>query len=153
MTFIMKPTGNRFCSSVFRSIFIVALFVVAGCSSVPLATEQENQAAKNFQSSSDHAIVFVFRDQMLMGAGVTTPFFLDGKLIGGINDFTFRRLDVAPGEHELGASSNTGAFASLSIKAEASQIYFVRLTGWPRMSLVNADEGQRQVQKCELVQP
>ena len=137
----------------FQFIFGLALLIVSGCSSVPMATEQEDQAAKKFQASSDHSIIYVFRDQILLSAGVTTPFFLDGKLVAGISDFTFCQLDVAPGEHKLSASSNTGLFASLPITTEASQIYFFRLTGRPRILPVSADEGQRQVQKCKLLQP
>lgn len=147
----MQIIGKIFYRSLFQFIFVLALLIISGCSSVPMATEQEDQAAKQFQPSPNSALIFVFRDQAFVGAALTIPLFLDGKLVAGINDFTFCKLDVAAGTHEL--SSSGSAFAKLSIQTEASQIYFVRLTARPRILLVNADEGQRQVQKCKLVQP
>ena len=89
------------------TLSVIAICLVTGCSSVPLATKEADQTAKQFQSSQDRALIYVFRDQALMGAAVTMPLFLDGKLVGGINDYNFRMLEVEPGKHQLGATSTT----------------------------------------------
>jgi hypothetical protein len=136
----------------FQVTSIAILAALSACSSVPLAKESDDRAAKEFQASPDQATFYVFRDQVLMGAAVTTPLFLDGKLVGGINTFTFRKINVPAGEHELSASSNTGAFATLRVQAERSHVYFVRLTGWPKLSLVSGEEGRKQIKKCSLTQ-
>jgi hypothetical protein len=135
-----------------RYIVIVFMLVLAGCSAVPLASPKEDEIAKQFHPSSDHAVIYVFRDQVLAGAAVAATLFVDGKLTGGINDHDFRTIEVEPGRHQLSATSNTGVVASLPIEAQAGQLYFVRATGWPRLTLVSSEEGKRQVRKCRLEQ-
>jgi len=128
------------------------MLILMGCSAIPLASPKEDEIAKQFQPSPDHAIIYVFRDQVLAGSAIAVTFFVDGKLTGGINDHDFRMIEVEPGKHQLSATSNTGVVATLPIEAQAGQLYFVRATGWPRLMLVSSEEGKKQVRKCKLEQ-
>jgi len=135
-----------------RYIVIVFMLVLAGCSAIPLASPKEDEIAKQFHPSSDHAVIYVFRDQAFVGSAVAASLFIDGKLTGGINDHDFRTIEVEPGKHQLSATSNTGVVATLPIEAQAGQLYFVRATGWPRLMSVSSEEGKKQVRKCKLEQ-
>ena len=128
------------------------MLVLMGCSAIPLASPKEDEIAKQFHPLPDHAIIYVFRDQVLAGSAIAATLFMDGKLTGGINDHDFRTIEVEPGKRQLSASSNTGVVASLPIEAQPGQLYFVRATGWPRLTLVSSEEGKKQVRKCKLEQ-
>jgi hypothetical protein len=55
-----------------------------GCSAIPLASPKEDEIAKQFHPSPDHAVVYVFRDQAFVGSAVAASLFVDGKLTGGV---------------------------------------------------------------------
>lgn len=135
-----------------RFIALVLMLILMGCSAIPLASPKEDEIAKQFRPSSDHAVIYVFRDQVLAGSAIAATLFVDGKLTGGINDHDFRMIEVEPGKHQLSATSNTGVVAALPIEAQPGQLYFVRATGWPRLMLVSSEEGKKQVRKCKLEQ-
>jgi hypothetical protein len=133
-----------------KNLWSIFVLLLTGCSAIPLASREENQVAKEFHTLPNGSAIYIFRDQVLVGSAIAATLFVDGKLIGGINDHDFRRLEVAPGQHQLTATSNTGVVASLHIEAKAGDIYFVRATSWPRLMLVTSDEGKKQVRKCKL---
>src|SRR6185312_7852248 len=113
-----------------RYIALVFMLFLMGCSSIPLASPKEDEIAKQFHSVPDHAIIYVFRDQVLAGSAIAATLFMDGKLTGGINDHDFRMIEVEPGKHQLTATSNTGVVASLLIEAQpGSSILSVRPVG------------------------
>jgi len=73
-------------------MLVIFIFILTGCSVVPLASPKEDTITKQFPLSSDHAVVYVFRDQVLAGSAIAATLFLDGKLTGGINDHDFRTM-------------------------------------------------------------
>jgi hypothetical protein len=133
-----------------KNLCLVLVLLLTGCSAIPLAPPEEDQTAKEFRTLSNSGVIYIFRDQVFVGSAVATTLFVDGKLLGGINDHNFRTLEVAPGQHQLTATSNTGVVASLPIEAKAGEFYFVRATSWPRLMLVTPEEGKTQVRKCKL---
>jgi hypothetical protein len=133
-----------------KKLYLVLVILLTGCSAIPLASREADQTAKEFRTLPNNSVIYVFRDQVFVGSAIAATLFVDGKLIGGINDRDFRTLEVAPGQHQLTATSNTGVVASLPIEAKAGDIYFVRATSWPRLTSVSSDEGKKQVRKCKL---
>ena len=133
-----------------KKLCLVLVLLLTGCSAIPLASREEDQTAKEFRTLPNSGVIYVFRDQVFVGSAIAATLFVDGKLIGGINDHNFRTVEVTPGQHQLTATSNTGVVASLPIEAKAGDLYFVRATSWPRLMLVTSDEGKKQVRKCKL---
>jgi len=124
-----------------KKLCLVLVLLLTGCSAIPLASREEDQTAKEFRTLPNSGVIYVFRDQVFVGSAIAATLFVDGKLIGGINDHNFRTVEVTPGQHQLTATSNTGVVASLPIEAK---------TSWPRLMLVTSDEGKKQVRKCKL---
>jgi hypothetical protein len=138
--------------SIYWPLFLLAAFIFSGCSSMPLAPKEDDQIAKRFLCSSNSASIYFFYEQKFFGAGATVSLFLDKKLVGGISNYTFYKLDVAPGKHKLDMSADA-SFATLNLETESSHIYFVRLTPWPNIQVVDDFEGRKQIQKCKLIEP
>jgi len=135
----------------------IAVFMLVGCASVPMAPKDRDLAAKSFTPKPGKAQIYVYRNETL-GSAVRMVVSLDGRVIGQTGAKTFFWWEVEPGEHKI--SSHTENTADIVLKTEPDKLYFVwqevKMGMWgPRSLLHQVDEetGKLGVMECELIQP
>jgi hypothetical protein len=74
--------------------------LVTACASVPMATPEQDRAAKEFRTTPGKSNVYVFRDESI-GAAIKMNVLLDGGLFGATAAKTFLLTTVEPGRHTL----------------------------------------------------
>lgn len=136
----------------------LAVALLAGCASVPMATEAEDTEAKTFAPPpADKAGVYIYRDSSL-GSALKKTIYIDGEPIGESAAKTYFYEIVEPGEHRIATESEFGE-NDLVLQAEAGQNHYVRqyikigvFVGGANLKVVSEEEGQAGVQKCKLAQ-
>lgn len=138
-------------------IAIASATLVTGCASVPMASLEQDTAAKTFATSADKANIYVYRNETF-GAAVKMPIAIDGRLVGDTTAKTFIKLEVAPGEHTI--VSKTENDPQLKLTAAAGKNYFVwqevKMGMWAAGSALHeVDEaaGKTAVADCKLIEP
>jgi len=138
--------------------FIAAMLVIlaSGCASVPMATPEQDAAARNFTVKPDKANIYVYRNETF-GAAIKMPLALNGRLVGDTGPKTFILLEVAPGNHTL--VSKTENDSTLTVNAVAGRNYFVwqevKMGGFAARSalqLVDEATGKAGVTECKLIE-
>ena len=145
---------KRFKSPV---VAVALLLLVSGCASVPMASKEDDAAAKSFQVPSDKGRVYVYRNE-LMGGAVKIPITLDSKLVGSTVKHTFFVFDVSPGSHEVGCVGETPGKVTVDLKGgEAAYVWQEMKMGmWAAscaMHIVDQQTGQKAVSECALAAP
>lgn len=140
----------------FKASFVVValLLLVSGCASVPMASKEEDVAAKSFRVPSDKGRIYVYRNELLGGA-VKMPITVDGKLVGSTVKNTYFIFDVSPGTHELGCVGETPGKVTVDAKAgEAAYVWQEMKMGmWAAscaMHVVDEQKGRQGVSECTL---
>ena len=135
---------------------VVVAGLVSGCASVPMATPEQDAAARNFAVKPDMANIYVYRNET-MGAAIKMPVALNGKLVGDTASKTFLKLEVSPGKHTL--LSKTENDSSLTIDAIAGRNYFVwqevkmgAFAARSLLQLVDEATGKAGVAECKLIE-
>ena len=75
------------------SAILIVVFA-SGCASVPMATPEQDAAARSFSVKPDKANIYVYRNEA-MGAAIKMPVALNGKLVGDTAAKTFLKLEVS----------------------------------------------------------
>lgn len=135
----------------------LALSVMAGCASVPMASPDADAQAKTFVAPSNgEANLYIYRDQT-MGSAIKLPLLLDNESIGDTGPHTFAFRQIEPGKHTI--TSKAEKDATLDFTAEAGKNYYVRqevkMGVWAaRTGLVLEDEstGENAVKGCKMIQ-
>lgn len=136
---------------------VITVLLASGCASVPMASVEQDTAAKSFATKPGRANIYVYRNET-MGAAIKMPVALNGKLVGDTASKTYLLLDVAPGSHTV--TSKTENDSSVTVNAVAGRNYFL----WQevkmglmaaRSNLQQVDEatGKAGVQECKLIEP
>lgn len=136
--------------------FVLAIALLSGCASVSMTTPEEDTRAKAFAAPSGKANIYVYRNET-MGAAITMPVSLDGRVAGKTASKTYFLFQVAPGSHEI--QSLTENTALLRVNAEAGRNYFVwqevKMGGFAARSdlkLVDDATGRAGVMECKRIQ-
>jgi len=140
----------------FKSAFVAValLLLVSGCASVPMASKEEDAAAKSFRVPPGKGRVYVYRNEF-MGRQVKIPITLDGKLMGSTLAKTFFAFDVSPGSHEVGCVGENPAKATVDVKpGEAVYVWQeIKMGMWAArcaMNVVDEKKGRKDVSDCSL---
>jgi|RhiMethySRZTD1v2_1073278.scaffolds.fasta_scaffold2302324_2 hypothetical protein len=135
---------------------LIAVVLASGCASVPMASPEQDTAAKSFATKPGKANIYVYRNET-MGAAIRMPVALNGKLVGDTASKTYMVLEVAPGKHTI--TSKTENDSIVTVDAAAGRNYFL----WQevkmgfaaaRSNLQQVDEttGKAGVQECKLIE-
>ena len=135
---------------------VIAVVLASGCASVPMASPEQDTAAKSFATKPGKANIYVYRNET-MGAAIRMPVALNGKLVGDTASKTYMVLEVAPGKHTI--TSKTENDSIVTVDAAAGRNYFL----WQevkmgfaaaRSNLQQVDEttGKAGVQECKLIE-
>lgn len=140
----------------FKSSFAVValLLLVSGCASVPMASKEEDAAAKTFRVPPDKGRIYVYRNER-MGQALKIPITLDGKLMGSTLKNTFFAFDVSPGAHEVGCVAETSAKTAVDVKAGGAVYVWqeMKMGMWQArcaMNVVDEKKGREDVSDCSL---
>ena len=135
-------------------IAIALLLLVSGCASVPMASKEDDAAAKTFRAPSDKGRIYVYRNES-MGGAVKIPITLDGKLEGSTAKQTYFIFDVSPGSHEVGCIGETPGTVTVDAKSgEAAYVWQEMKMGmWAAscaMHIVDEQTGRKGVSESTL---
>lgn len=101
---------------------VLATGALAGCASVPMASQDADASAKTFQPRPGMANIYLYRNETF-GAAVAMTVSLDGKVMGRTGPQTYFLWEVAPGRHEI--ASHTENTSKLTIDVQAGRNYYV----------------------------
>lgn len=134
---------------------ISAFAILSGCASVNKAPAAADAAAKTFQAKANVAQVYVYRNET-MGAALSMPVTVDGKLAGSTGPNSYFKFDLAPGKHRI---TSQGDGSVLDIDTEAGKLYFVwqevkmgLMSGGSKLQIVDGEKGRKGVAECSLIQ-
>ena len=96
------------------------LSLMAGCASVPPASNQAKMQATSFTPPPQMAGIYLFRPSAMMGAAVLWPICLDGSTVGEVADKSYLYTHAAPGNHNV---QFFGDRKGASFTAEAGKNY------------------------------
>ena len=144
-------------ASLRRLAFLIlpSLLLLVSCAQVPLASEQQRNAASGFRPQPGKAGVYVFRETGFVGSAIAYFVYVDGRLLGICGNGMFLYAEIDPGRHIL--STDLTQFRDTSINVESGRVYFVRLSAYLQLSVgspaplrsVSQEEGRRGVTKCK----
>lgn len=119
---------------------LLALLLLGGCVSVPMAPSNLDSDAKTFATVPDKSVIYIYRTSSAGGL-IKMPVSVDGKEIGSTAYKVYFRVVVAPGNHTILAVASYNA--TLALNTEAGKLYFVDQE--PRMGILYAGAGLKQV--------
>jgi uncharacterized protein YceK len=143
----------------FMKIIILALLVctmVSGCATVPMASLDSDQQAKQFKKVVDKSSIYIFRNESF-GAAIKIPITINGIMIGQTAPDTFFNIKTDPGPQTITCLGETTESLLLTTKPE--RIYYIRQE--MKMGLISArcaiyevieSEGKEAVNSCNLAQ-
>jgi hypothetical protein len=130
--------------------------LASGCASVPMATPEQDSAAKTFAVKPGMANIYVYRNES-MGAAIKMPVVLNGKLVGDTGARTFLLMEVGPGDYTL--VSKTENDSTVAVKAMAGRNYFVwqevkmgMMAARSQLQLVDDATGKAGVAECKRIE-
>jgi len=127
------------------------------CATVPLATEAQDAAAKQFlPPAPGRAVLYIVRDSI----GVqrqTVKILLNGQAAAEIAPYTYTAIDLAPGAYRID-TRDADRNAHVSLEAEAGQRYFVDTslsllftTVRSHLHLLHYQEGQAKILQSQKI--
>ena len=132
------------------AVFALALALLPGCATVPLAPEMPDRLVTS-APAPERASIIVVRPGWL-GTAVLLPVTLDGLSVGSLAPKTYFHLEVPPGPHVLAVTDGSHV-ERVHVPAVAGQQYFYRVTVMPGALVPEgAASGQRAVARSRLAQ-
>lgn len=139
------------------SLALLSLLALGGCASVPMATPQQDAAAKKFNVPAGKSRIYLYRNESFGGA-IKMAVSLDGKTMGQTGPETFFVWDVNPGHHTI--ESLTENTAKLSLDTQPNKLYFVwqevkmgLLSARSLLHKVDRQAGEKGVMECKMAKP
>ncbi|HQT05420.1 MAG: DUF2846 domain-containing protein [Gammaproteobacteria bacterium] len=142
------------------SYLLLAVLVLTGCATVPMASPEADQKAKAFATpSSDMASLYIFRDSQL-GAALKKMVKIDGQNIGETAPNTYFHIFAKPGKRTLSTESEFSD-NSLEVSLEPGKVHYVRnymkmglFIGGANLEIVDGSEAKQAIhESCKLAQP
>ena len=136
------------------TISLVAVFALANCASVPMASNESDVAAKKFEVPANKSRIYVYRNEAL-GSALKFTLAMDGKVAGQTAADVYYFWDVEPGKHEVACLGDSNANISVNTKAGTSTFVWqeVKMGFWVgqcALHEVNPEEGKAAVRSCKL---
>lgn len=138
-------------------VILAALSVMSGCTSVPMASDEKDNAAKTFSIQPGKSNIYVYRNESI-GAGVKMEVDLDTTQIASTAANTYLLLAVSPGRHTI--TSHAENDDNLTVDAQPNKNYFVWqevkmgiLYARNKLHLVDEQIGKSGVGECRLIEP
>jgi hypothetical protein len=132
----------------------VGFATLSGCASVPMASPEQDAAAKQFVApEGDKVGLYVFRNSNF-GTALKKLITLDGSPLGQTAPMTYFYKDIAPGKHNLKTQAEFGD-NEIEFVAEKGKPVFIRnyikigtFVHSANLEQVGEAEGKRGVLEC-----
>jgi len=145
-------------SFAFRVVKFAAISSIAfmyGCASINKVPANIDAQSKMFAANSNVSQVYVYRNET-MGAALSMPVTVDGKLAGSTGPHSFFKFNLPAGSHTF---TSQGDESKLSVTTEVGKLYFIwqevkmgAFSGGSKLQLVGEAEGKRGVNECSQIQ-
>jgi TPR repeat protein len=138
-------------------LFLLWIFIVclSGCSSVRMATTEQDKSAKEFSTLPDQGTVFIFRNGAT-GSSRGHLVSMNGTTLGETAAHTYFRLNLNPGKYRIDSHSQRN-HSTIDLEVESGRNYFVwqEITRGDeyvtRLQTVNETEGRKGVLESKLI--
>ena len=111
------------------SVIVGFCLVLAGCASVPMASQEADQSAKRFQPAAGSGSIYIVRDVTDWRAPQeAAPVWVNGHRIGGLPLNGYFALDVPPGVHQV-TTQSPEHHRSVTVSVGSGECAFVKI--WP----------------------
>jgi len=138
-----------------KLVAIASIVVLTGCASINKAPASAEAESKRFVTKLDVSQVYVYRNETL-GAALSMPVTVDGKLAGNTGPHSFFRFDLPAGEHVITSQGNE---SKLTLTTELGKLYYVwqevkmgAFSGGSKLQLVSEEVGKKGVAECSQIQ-
>lgn len=135
--------------------FILSIILMYGCASINSAPPELDASAKKFEKNESISQVYIYRNETL-GAALSMPVTVDGKLAGTTGPKSFFKFDLPAGKHTF---TSQGDKSSIDIVTKNGELYYIwqevkmgAFSGGSKLQLVDQDKGQKGVSECRLIQ-
>ena len=132
-----------------------AFVFMYGCASINKAPATVDAESKQFKSIQNVSQVYVYRNETL-GAALSMPVTVDGKLAGETGPHSFFKFDLPAGSHLITSQGNE---SKITVHTEAGKLYFVwqevkmgAFSGGSKLQLVTEEVGKKGVAECTQIQ-
>jgi Protein of unknown function (DUF2846) len=140
---------------IFSLLLFAALAGLWGCASIDKAPESADKSAKQFGAVPGGSVIYVYRNESL-GAALSMPVTVNGKLAGTTGARSHMRLELPAGTHNL---TSQGDSSKLAVTTEPGKVYYVWqevkmgfMSGGSKLQLVPEDVGKKGVMESALIQ-
>lgn len=138
-----------------KAAAISAIVLMYGCASINKAPASVDAESKQFKANPAVSQVYVYRNET-MGAALSMPVTVNGKLAGTTGPHSFFKFDLPAGYHTITSQGNE---STLSVKTEAGKLYFVwqevkmgAFSGGSKLQLVSEEQGKKGVAECTQIE-
>lgn len=107
---------------------VISVAMLTGCTSVPMASLDQDSKAKDFTPRSEKATLFIYRNETF-GAAIPVTVSVNERTIGQTASKTYFRFNINPGRYKIKAHAEN--VAELSVDAVAGRNYFI----WQEMKM------------------
>jgi len=140
------------------ALIVVMSVLLASCATIPMASKEESNKAKEFNlPSDDHAGFYIYRKKTLAGAALKKDVWIDEKCIGETAQGVFFFEEIAGNKDITVSTESEFSPNNLVINAENGKNYFIEqyikmglFVGGANLKQVNEDEGKKEIQKIEM---
>jgi Protein of unknown function (DUF2846) len=136
-------------------VFALLVMFQMGCASVNKAPAAADSEAKKFSPKAGMAQVYVYRNETL-GAAISMPITVNGKLAGTTGPNSYFKFDLPPGQHTI---TSQGETSKLTVATEPGKNYFVWqevkmgvMSANSKLQLVSDAEGKKAVLECSRIE-
>ena len=134
---------------------IIGTAFLSGCASINKAPAAQDAEAKSFAPNANFSQVYVYRNETL-GAALSMPVTVDGKLAGNTGPNSFFKFDLPEGKHTI---TSQGDESKLEIDTKKNHSYYIwqevkmgAFSGGSKLQLVDEAKGKAGVKECTLIQ-
>jgi hypothetical protein len=128
---------------------------IYGCASINKAPASVEAESKQFKASANVSQVYLYRNET-MGAALSMPVTVDGKLAGSTGAHSFFKFNLPAGSHTFTSQGNE---SKLTLTTELGKQYFIwqevkmgMLSGGSKLQLVDEAEGKKGVLESTQIQ-
>jgi len=146
----------------YRQSWLAFTVLLVGCATVPLATDEQDNQAKQFKTSMEHSTIYLVTgasEFILAGSHNVFNVSVDGQDATGLAQWTYTVVTVPGGKHTVRVQGpeNQSKLVLDTVPGTVVMVQ-VRVTpGWMsgRADLIIVDEvrGKELVQKSKMVSP